>query len=121
MRILKVMLALLIIALVGCATSSYSTGKNFDSSLVNKIVKGETTKDDLVRMFGQPFSKTVISENDEKWIYMYSSGTAKAQSYVITMKVESRGIRKILDILLKDGVVINYAYTEGADPAVNIQ
>jgi hypothetical protein len=116
MRALTAILVSIFFVLVGCATSSYSTGKDFDSSLVNQIVKAKTTKADLLQMFGQPFSKTVISENEEKWIYMYSSGTVKAQSYVLTMKVESTGQQKMLDILLRDGIVVNYTYNEGPMP-----
>jgi|LGVF01.1.fsa_nt_gb outer membrane protein assembly factor BamE (lipoprotein component of BamABCDE complex) len=116
MRTLTAILLSIFVVLSGCATSSYSTGRDFDSSSVNQIIKGETTKADLLQMLGQPFSKTVISENEEKWIYMYSSGTAKAQSYFFTMKVESTGQQKMLDILLRDGIVTNYTYNEGPMP-----
>ena len=117
MRTLTAILLSIFFVLSGCATSSYSTGRDFDSSSVNQIIKGETTKADLLQMLGQPFSKTVISENEEKWIYMYSSGTAKAQSYFFTMKVESTGQQKMLDILLRDGIVTNYTYNEGPMPS----
>jgi outer membrane protein assembly factor BamE (lipoprotein component of BamABCDE complex) len=116
MRTLTAILLSIFFVLSGCATSSYSTGRDFDSSSVNQIIKGETTRADLLQMLGQPFSKTVMSENEEKWIYMYSSGTAKAQSYVFTMKVESTGRQKMLDILLRDGIVTNYTYNEGPTP-----
>ena len=122
MRTLAIILVSIFIVLSGCAISSYSTGRDFDSSSVNQIIKGETTKDDLLQMLGKPFSKTVISENEEKWIYVYSSGTTKAQSYIFTMKVKSTGQQKMLDILLRDGIVINYAYNEGPMPgSLNVQ
>ncbi|MCK4828373.1 hypothetical protein KA005_72255 [bacterium] len=116
MRTLTAILLSIFVVLSGCATSSYSTGRDFDSSSVNQIIKGETTRADLLQMLGRPFSKTVMSENEEKWIYMYSSGTAKAQSYFFTMKVESTGRQKMLDILLRDGIVTNYTYNEGLMP-----
>ena len=116
MRTLTAILLSIFFVLSGCATSSYSTGRDFDSSSVNQIIKGETTRADLLQMLGQPFSKTVMSENEEKWIYMYYSGTAKAQSYVFTMKVESTSRQKMLDILLRDGIVTNYTYNEGPMP-----
>jgi hypothetical protein len=37
------------------------------------------------------------------------------------MDVKTTGTQKILDILLKDDVVINYAFTEGPTPTYNIQ
>ena len=68
-------------------------------------------------MFGEPFLKTVVSANEEKWMYIYTSGSAKAQSYIVTMKVETTASQKTLDILLRDGVVVNYAYNEGQNPS----
>ena len=80
---------------------------------MDQIAKGETTATNLVELFGEPFSKTVVSGNEEKWIYTYQSGTASAQSYLVTMKTKTEGSMKTLDILLKDGTVVNYTYNEG--------
>lgn len=103
-------------SLIACATSNYSIGKDFDSLNVQNIVKGETTTSELVSMFGQPYTKTVISVSDEKWIYMYSSGSASAKNYIVKMDVETTGYQKMLDVLVSDGVVANFAYTEGPIP-----
>ena len=121
---MKITITLLIISaflvLSACATSSYSVGKDFSSSNVSKIVKSKTTKTDLLNLFGEPFSKTVISSTGEKWIYTYSAGTASAQSYLVTTKVETKGIQKTLDILIENGVVTNYTFTEGPAPNVSV-
>ena len=103
--------------LTGCASSSYNYGKDFEVHNISKIEKGQTTSKDLVSMFGEPFLKTVVSANEEKWMYIYTSGSAKAQSYIVTMKVETTASQKTLDILLRDGVVVNYAYNEGQNPS----
>ncbi len=103
-------------SLAGCATASYSVGKDFSSSDVQKIVKGETTSQELITLFGEPFTKTVISDEDEKWVYTYSRGVSEAQSYVITMKVKTTSESKTLDVLVRNGVVINFAYNEGSAP-----
>ena len=110
------MISAIIFLLVGCATSSFTVGNDFSSTNVSKIVKGKTTSDDMISLFGEPFTKSVISATDEKWIYMYSKGTAKAQSYIVTMKVETTGTQKTLDVLITDGVVSNFAYTEKDNP-----
>ena len=102
--------------LAGCASSSYNYGKNFETQNISKIQKGQTTSKDLVSMFGEPFVKTVVSTNEEKWMYIYTKGTAKAQNYIVTMKVNATGEQKTLDVLLKDGVVVNYTYNEGQNP-----
>ncbi|MBD1583467.1 hypothetical protein [Pseudoalteromonas sp. S16_S37] len=103
----------------GCAKSSYTVGVDFSSDDVKKIEKGKTETSELVMLFGEPFSKVVLSETDEKWLYTHSSGTANVQSYIITANIETKGIQKTLDILVRNGVVINYTYSEG-DTAINV-
>ncbi len=112
---------LVVLNLSACATSTYSVGRDFPTEQVNKIVKGKTTSAELKQMFGEPFSKTVISGTEEKWLYTLSSGTAHAQSFVFTMKVETTGQQKTLDILLKDSVVTNYTFTEGPGPMATVK
>lgn len=106
----------IVFLLAGCATSSFKVGNDFSTTNVSKIVKGETTSNEMISLFGEPFTKSVISATDQKWVYMYSNGTAKAQSYIVTMNVETTGSLKTLDVLITDGVVSNFAYTEKDDP-----
>jgi hypothetical protein len=106
----------IIFLLVGCVTSSFKVGNDFSSANVSKIVKGKTSSNEMISLFGEPFTKSVISATDEKWIYIYSNGTAKAQSYIVTMKVETTGTQKTLDVLITDGVVSNFTYTEKDNP-----
>lgn len=108
--------SMITLGLSGCATSSYTVGRDFMSTNISQIVKGKTTSSELVALVGEPYTKTVLSETDEKWIYMYSAGTAKAQSYVFSMDVQTTGTQKTLDVLISEGVVVNYAYTEAALP-----
>jgi outer membrane protein assembly factor BamE (lipoprotein component of BamABCDE complex) len=110
--------------LSGCATShptSYSVGREFPSENLSKIVKGKTTSSDLVRMFGEPYSKTVVSESEEKWIYTYSTGTASVQREFLAAKVQTTGQNKTLDVLLKNGTVTNFTYSERSEPPVQVK
>ena len=117
MKSISIIAALLtIVILGGCATSNYSVGNPFPSENVQKIVKGKTTSSELISLFGQPFTKSVISESEVKWTYTYASGTAKAQSFVLTTKVETTGTQKTLDVLVKNDLVVNYSYTENQNP-----
>lgn len=115
MKLLGVLSLLLIIS--GCATSSYKVGNEFASANVSKIEKGVTTENQLVQLIGEPYMKTVLSETEQKWIYTHTEANAKATNYVFSMQVESTGTTKTLDVLLKNGVVINYAYSETALPS----
>jgi hypothetical protein len=114
--ILTILLSVSMLFLSGCATSSYSIGKDFSSEKVQEIVKGETTSEELTKMFGEPYSKTVISSTDEKWIYMYTKSESKAQSFIVTMNVKTTSAQKTLDVLITNGVVTNFVYTEGENP-----
>lgn len=99
------------ILLGGCTYSNkYESGSTIAVENVNKIAKGKTTEADLIAMFGQPFSKAVVSASESKWIYTHNSVSASAQAF--TMKTTSSAEITTLDILLKDGVVINYEYTK---------
>lgn len=104
----------------GCATASYTHGRDFHSHQVERIVKGKTTDSDLVAMLGQPFTKAAISETQEKWIYTYINSRSSAQSFVVTTKVKTDGIQKTLDVLIDKGVVVNYTYTEGPIGGLNM-
>lgn len=117
----KLLLALFCGALLaGCTyTNNYESGTKIDVEKVNQIVKGKTTEADLVSMFGQPFSKSVVSQNESKWLYAYNFASASAQAF--TMKTTSSAETTTLDILLRDGVVINYTYSKTpVNPAVTM-
>jgi len=107
-------------ALVGCASGNYSVGNDFSAEQVTQIVKGETTTDELVAWFGQPYSKVVISESETKWMYIHTKGSAKMQSYLVTAKYTSSGTQKMLDVLVKNNIVTNYTFTSGPIPGVNV-
>lgn len=97
--------------LSGCTYSnSYESGSQISAENVSSIVKGKTTEAELVSMFGQPISKGVVSDNETKWIYTHNAVSASAQAF--TMKTTSNAEITTLDILLRDGVVVNYAYTK---------
>lgn len=113
----KATLALVLaLMLNGCATSHYTSGRDFPSANVPSIVKGKTTANDLKTLFGEPFAKSPVNETDEKWVYTYANGSAHAQSYVVTMKVTTTGTQKTLDVLMRNGTVINYTFTDGPAP-----
>lgn len=120
-KIVAIIIPLILSSLLGCTyTNHYESGTKISAEKVQKIVKGKTTEADLINMFGQPFSKGVVSENETKWIYMHNTVSASAQAF--TMKTTSNAEMTTLDILLRDGVVINYAYTKSPlNPTMNMK
>ncbi len=116
-----ILVPLLCLVMLGCTyTNQYESGSQIAVENVNRIVKGKTTEAELIGMFGQPFSKAVISATEVKWIYTQNAVSASAQAF--TMKTTSSAEMTTLDILLKDGVVVNYAYTKSPlNPTMNMK
>lgn len=107
------MRALLAAALLSaCASAHVTGGRDFDAGQVSRIVPGRTTKAELLDMFGEPYSKTVISPIDEIWLYSYTDTTASARSYLVTVRAEADTKRKSLRAVIKDGVVAYYNFTD---------
>lgn len=102
--------------LSGCATSNVTYGRDFASQNVQKIVKGKTTTAELVALVGQPFMKTPISAKEERWHYQYTSSVSEAQSYVIVMDVKTSTLQKVLDVIIENGIVTNYTFTQNLNP-----
>jgi hypothetical protein len=108
--------AVILLAVIGCTFSfRHSTdndGFDFPSENVNKIIKGKTTGNEIIQMFGGPLSKLEVSKNEEQWIYSFSNRTKFSVEGLLTDKAELTGHHKALYILLKNGTVTNFTYTE---------
>lgn len=98
---------LIILSIAGCS-APVKQGAEFDDQHVENIVKGETTKTQLITWFGEPSIKSTVSENEEKWVYSFTRG--KVTSGVLVTKSDIT--TKMLDLYLKDDVVENFAYSE---------
>jgi outer membrane protein assembly factor BamE (lipoprotein component of BamABCDE complex) len=111
------------LALTGCATASFTMGDQFDTVAVDMIEDGKTTTSDLLRWFGEPYTKSVVSDTDQKWIWTYSDMKTSATSFIVTTTSKTEGVRKTLDVLVRNGVVVNHAYMEKpvSDPGMNVQ
>jgi hypothetical protein len=111
---------IILLAVVGCTLafhlSTYNDGFDFPSENVNKIMKGETTGDELIRLFGGPLAKIEISENEEEWKYSSSTGTEIVENGFLTDEEQSTGQHKTLDIMLKNGTVTDFTFTESHEP-----
>jgi hypothetical protein len=108
------LLACLIIALCGgCATATFTTGRDFNSAYVSSIEKGKTRSSDLVAQMGAPYSKTVNSDGSQTWQWLYSNGKTHAQSKIFSMDVKTEMTGKQLITTLRNDVVENFSFTDG--------
>lgn len=120
-RILLSALLALLVAQGGCATSTHSHGRDFSSESVAAIVRGKTTSSEASTLFGQPYQKTLVNETDERWLYLYTTSSATARSYIVKMNVESTLQTKMLTLLIRNGIVLNYTFTDGSPSTTKIQ
>jgi hypothetical protein len=109
--------SVVMLAVAGCSLTyhrkTFNDGFDFPSENVALIVKGKTTGDDIIGMFGGPLQKSDVSENEEHWRYYYSTGIVIYESGFLSDETQSSRWHKTLIIVLKHGVVTDFTYSEG--------
>ena len=98
------------ICTMGCAT-----GRDFDMSLANQIVKGKTTKADVIELFGDPYDSKVSPDGIETIRYYHKQRTVQDNSTkvqqggttTVTPHFMMTGMAKQLSISFRNGVVTN--------------
>ena len=90
----------LLFLLCFCNYGCTSSWKQIDESLIPEISGGETTKSNILSMFGEPNSKGLYSGN-EIWSYKYLSGN-------IIAGIET----KIINIYFSGDAVREYSYVQ---------
>lgn len=114
------LIAFLLVLLMSCATGSSSiiTGKDFDATYVDKVQQGKTKKDELVSMYGQPFSRSVQGST-EVWTYMYMRSEGYASVGCGSGNVTGQSYQKNLTVQFdSSGVAQSVSYTVSGDPAL---
>lgn len=99
------------LALAGCATRT-TTGREFDVANISHIQKGVTTSHEAIGLFGQPLDKTVLSNDEVVWEYLWKKTTSQTTQGSDGTVVVSQGDKMTLELLIKNGVVINYIYND---------
>ena len=109
--------ALMISLVAGCSLAYHRStsvdGFDFPSENVGKIVKGKTTDGDLMRLFGSPLGKSDAPNDVVEWRYHYSTGLNIEEQGFFTSDEHSTGHHKTLVILMKNGTVTDFFYSEG--------
>ncbi|CAI9399347.1 hypothetical protein [Lelliottia sp. T2.26D-8] len=107
----KIILAVLVTTLLsGCVFRSTShAGKDFDETKATQIVSNKTTEADLLRIMGEPVKKDIVSDHEVKWVYEYVTSNAAVRMFSTKPKVDVT--KKALEVLIRDGVVVNHAFT----------
>ncbi|MEI7341434.1 hypothetical protein WCT87_08090 [Pectobacterium brasiliense] len=109
--------ALVSFALSGCYSFGNQTLKNVTQEDVKaKIVKGKTTKSEVLTAFGEP-DKRIASDDEEKWSYSMHNYRSKPTSYIPLVGVLIGGTdieEKSILITFKGEKVSSYEFSAGA-------
>ena len=108
---------LLLLASVALVCSCASVGKNFDSTKVSQIIKGQTTEAELVKMFGPPSQRAINSESGTALTWLYSEARVKGESFIPIAGAFVGGAtsrtKTLIVSLDRAGKVSSYTYSGG--------
>ncbi len=83
--------ALMIVNLSGCMKSVAGNPSITDQSKVDQIKPGQTTKDQVRQILGQPTNTQFSDNNEEVWFYQYTATSVKPQSYIPVVGIFAAG------------------------------
>jgi outer membrane protein assembly factor BamE (lipoprotein component of BamABCDE complex) len=108
----KVLLILLALSIYGCTTYTTTTeGTLIHENMVADIETGETTKEWIIDLLGEPTEKSMLKDGKEKMVYIYTEKSVP-RYFFNTIADESNAIisKNVLEIVIKDGTVFSYKY-----------
>lgn len=105
---------LLSLILSGCAGQSgnQKLADTHTSELNKVLVKGQTTKESVIEIFGEPNDTDIMDNGREKWIYSHLRKDSKIVNYVPVANWFTSGTddtTKKLVIIFHNGVVENFS------------
>jgi len=110
---------ILVVLVAGCSTTRFYTyGKDFDETKRTQIVKGKSTKDEVVKILGEPNDKELDSNNNETWTYFLKEEDRKISTWDYSSTGNVR-LKKLIISFGKDDVVINYVYSDTTNPTTH--
>ena len=112
-------LALLVSATIlsGCASTAGNQSIKDETSqtLSIKLIKGRTTKTDVLSQFGEHTSKNIDS-NEEIWLYSSVNSKMSAMTYIPILGIFSNGTNmktKSLTITFRNEKLYSWSLSEG--------
>ncbi|MDP2906171.1 MAG: outer membrane protein assembly factor BamE [Candidatus Omnitrophota bacterium] len=112
----KLLIILLCLGLVGCATY----GKPIDKSAVEQMQKGTTTKEEVIKKFGQPDGTNFDKENRLIYYYNASKVNPSAMNFIPILNLVHSEMKMQIQMLVvvfsKEGIVEEYSFTDTDKP-----
>jgi len=99
---------------VGCASTGNRVLKEETSDSVSeKIVKGETTQEEVKMMYGDPMTTRFTDSGNQVWHYEFVKSHAKATSFIPVVNMFSAGAegdkKELVVFFDSAGIVRNYS------------
>lgn len=113
---MKALLLLLVIATLGtgCAT----VGRKLDQESVDKIKKGQTTREEVLKLIGAPDQMTRNGNGDVTFNYTYARATTKGASFIPIVGAFAGGVnvqnQMVMVTFGPDGIVKDIVSTYGS-------
>lgn len=105
-----VSLGILLLVITGCATTVEKSGKDMEGEPAKVIEAGVTTKEEIIRAFGEPSSSTTKEGTEE---LVYESRKVETPTYMGGLIINEAGkavTLKRLKVVIREGIVQSYKY-----------
>lgn len=117
-----IFVALAILPLASCAVyGNKSIKEENQQTVASKIIKGKTTQQEIISMYGEPQTRATI-DGKETWNYSVTSGKSNITSYIPVVSIFTNGATaniKSMDIWFKGNVVEGYNFSQTASSVSN--
>lgn len=104
---MKILYLFLFLSLINCTSYKYGEESDKNSNLTfgmvkSKIIKGQTTQEEILKVFGSPNLTTKNKSNYEVWNYARMSAVTKGGEsyYISSVKGSSSSTTKSFDLII---------------------
>lgn len=102
-----------ILLLVGCA--QITVGKDFDQTKLDQVVKGKTSKEEVLRIFGEPMEKDA-EMGIERWVYVSRVTSAAPKPEWLRISYRGNVQERRLLVVFDHGLVKDVVFSEASRP-----
>ena len=100
--------------LTGCSHGNRGLAQQSSESIDSKLVRNQTTREQVRADFGNPMASTRTASGGEVWMYNYSR--VKAKAFIpFNYSMSGKSVGKALQVTFNNnGLVQDYSFTEMA-------
>lgn len=113
---MKILNLLGLLLLVGCA--QIAVGVDFDKTKVDQIVKGRASKEEVVKIFGEPMEKGTEA-GLERWVYVNRITSASPKPEWLGLSYRGDTKEKMLVVIFEQDTVKDFSFSETSRPFVS--